>query len=253
MTVLVDLATVEPDRALSPEDFAKLGDTCPVCGEPLIYSFGLAFGGYGAYAMCDGEGCNFARKENRVETDDNESSFTNDELAGAITEEDLRQRSQALHEAQESWEEVAYLANPKMPCPECSGSGSVGGGSLGDICVRCMGARVLEQPGRQAVELPPFRELRAAISAYGDALADRALPEGHGAKKQLALPAAATVPTWKSISELTHQALVRARQLQGAPGVVDPKLLEDRKTAKGLAGEGDLGEYDDAELADMEE
>lgn len=181
-----------------------------------------------------------------------EQEFSDADIANILTEEDLRARSHALNEAQETWEEVAYLANPKMPCPECSGAGAVPGGSLGDICVRCMGARVIEQPGRQSVNQPPFAELRAAITEYATALADRRLPAGHRAKQHLALPAAETVPSLEDLRTLTKVAIDTARQLQGAPGVVDDKLLAAPQKAKGLAGEGDLNEYTDAELDGME-
>lgn len=189
------------------------------------------------------------------DTIDSDSTFTDKEqedIVASLTEDDLRQRSQALHDAQETWEEVAYLANPKMPCPECSGAGSVAGGSLGDICVRCLGARVIEQPGRQNIDMPPFASLRAAISSYGDALADRELPDGHKGKRQLALPPAATVPTLEQIQKLSADGLAKAKELEGAPGLVDPKLLKAPKKSKGLAGEGDIGEYEDAELDELE-
>jgi len=190
--------------------------------------------------------------------DDNEpspefSDTDRDNIVASISEEDLRQRSQALDDAQETWEETAYLANPKMPCPECTGAGSISGGSLGDICVRCLGARVIEQPGRQKVEMPPFAALRASISAYGDALADRELPAGHKGKRHLALPAPATVVTLEQIQKLAELGLSKARQLEGASGIVPKHLLADPTKARGLTGEGDLGEYTDAEFAEMED
>ncbi len=261
MTLLVDTAAVEPERGLSRADFANL-KTCPVCGDELIFGFGLAFGGFGAYALCDRAACNFARKELPVSEDPSDqitdSAFSDqdqDDIIGQIAEDDIRQRSQQLHEAQEAWEELAYLANPKIPCPECTGAGSVSGGSLGDICVRCLGTRVLEQPGSQPMAMPKFAELRSAIGAYGDALADRALPMGHLGKRGLLLPAASTVPTLESLQALYTQAATQARQLAagGTPGIVDPKLLREPKKAKGMAGDGDLGDFEDAELADLED
>lgn len=199
-------------------------------------------------------------------TDDEQSAFSDqdqDEILASITEHDLRERSQALDQAQEVYEELAYMTNPKMPCPECSGAGQVAGGSLGDICVRCMGARVIEQPGAAKVEMPPFASLRAAITAYGDALADRALPEGrvvggdrHGQpiRRNLSLPPAATVPTLAQIQALTAEGERRAKQLAGAtPGIVARGELAEPKKSKGLAGEGDLGEYEDGELDQMQD
>ncbi len=177
-----------------------------------------------------------------------------EDIVSQITEDDIRDRSQELDEAQEAWEELAYIANPKIPCPECTGAGSVSGGSLGDICVRCLGTRVIERPGSQPMEMPAFAQLRAAIGAYGDALADRALPMGHRGKRGLLLPPPATVPTLEALQALRTQATDHARQLAAgdAPGLVDPKLLKDPKKAKGLVGDGDLGDYEDAELADFE-
>lgn len=173
-------------------------------------------------------------------------------IVAQLTEDDIRNRSQALDDAQETFEELAYLANPKMPCPECTGAGSVSGGSLGDICVRCMGTRVIEQPGSRPMEMPPFAQLRAAIGAYGDALADRGLPAGHRGKRYLALPAPASVPTLESIQELQAQATEKALQLASgrAPGIVDERLLSDPRKP---SDDGELGEIEDAELDGMEE
>ena len=61
-------------------------------------------------------------------TDHVENEFTDEELEDVVemlTEDDLRQRSQKLDETQELYEELAYLANPKMPCPECSNEGTL--------------------------------------------------------------------------------------------------------------------------------
>jgi hypothetical protein len=170
-----------------------------------------------------------------------------------LDEEDLRKRSAALDEAQTAWEELAYVSTAKAPCPECSGAGQIGGGTLGDICPRCLGQRVIDAPGSEPLEMPPFSHLRAAITAYGDALADRALPAGHRARKQLALPPASSVPALESLVMLKVTAIGKAKQLRGAPGWVDPKLLAEPKKAKGLAGDGELGEYSDAELAELED
>lgn len=174
-----------------------------------------------------------------------------EDIVSQLTEDDIRERSRALSDAQEFFEELAYLANPKMPCPECSGAGSVSGGSLGDICVRCMGTRVIEQPGSRRMEMPPFAQLRAAIGAYGDALADLALPAMHKGKRMLALPAASTVPTLESILELQAQGTAKARQLAGGtPGVVDERLLKAPRRAD---EDGHMGnDYEDAELDTIE-
>jgi hypothetical protein len=181
--------------------------------------------------------------------------------AESLTEADLRDRSQLLDEAQTTWEEVKYLAIPKMPCPECSGAGSVSGGSLGDICVKCWGTRVLEVPGAQPFPMPDFAALRAGITKYGNAqLAAgftfdqrRALPEGHPMKDPT-LPPASAVPTIAQIQALMDQAheISRKALAQGSPGIIDPKLLRDPSPAKGMLGEGNLDEYTDAELDGIE-
>jgi hypothetical protein len=178
-----------------------------------------------------------------------------DAICATLTDDDLRCRAQALHEAQETWEELSFLATPKIPCRECGGSGQVHGGSFGDICVGCMGERMVAAPGAPAFHMPDFSGMRRAITAYGDALADRALPTGHKGKRYLALPAASTVPTVAQIDQLQRDGLAQCRQLTAgtAPGVFDPKQLPAPAPARGMAGEGDLGEYEDAELADMED
>jgi len=191
-----------------------------------------------------------------------DSTFTNEDIE-EIGDEDLRLRLQALDEAQSTWEELAYLSNPKMPCPECSGGGFVASGSLGDVCVRCGGDRVIDQPGVESrVDLAQFRPMRAALAAYGEALDDRLFPDdpdgrraagGLKSRRNLALPPASSLPTLEAIQALQRLGMDKTRLLGSAPpGVFDPKLLRAPQRAKGLAGEGHLGEYEDAELADME-
>lgn len=161
-----------------------------------------------------------------------------------LTEGDIRDRSQALDDCQETYEELAYLANPKMPCPECGGSGSVGGGIFDSTCVRCGGSRVLDVPGSEPMPMPDFRGMRAAIGGYGDALALGG-----------PTPNPATVPTLESIKALHDSAKAHARQLTAggsAPGIVDPRLLKAPTRPSGMMGDGDLGDIPDAELADLE-
>lgn len=189
---------------------------------------------------------------------DTSSAFTDaerDSIVDELTEDDLRARSQALSDAQETWEELSYMTARKIPCPECSGAGAVSSGSLGDICPRCMGRRMLDQPGEVGVEMPPFAALRGAITAYGNAIADRELPTGHIAKKQLALPAPATVPTLEQIEQLKTQAAAKVRELgSGAPGVVDAPQLPapKKKRDDGVLGDdAEDAEFDDHELDEM--
>jgi hypothetical protein len=184
---------------------------------------------------------------------ENEVELTDDELADVVdelTEEDLRQRSQALDETEELYEELSFLGVPKMPCPECVGAGQISGGSLGDICPRCVGQRVVDRPDAEPLERPPFRQLRAKITAYGDALAARALPAGHAGKRDLALPAASTVPTLQEIEDLRAKGKEMAKAI-GA-GQPLPELKAPEK-AKGMLGDGPMGDYSDEELDKMED
>lgn len=168
-----------------------------------------------------------------------------EDIVAGLTESDIQSRSQALHETQEIWEELQFMSTPKIPCRECGGSGSVGSGSFGSICVNCMGERMVAAPGAPEFEMPDFRTMRKQIGAYGDALAlGKALPPGQ------------TVPTLEAIKELKEKALVQCRQLQladgGIPGTFDPKQLPEARPDRGLAGEGELGEYTDAEFDEIE-
>ena len=185
-----------------------------------------------------------------------DQTFSDDDLR-EITEGDLAQRSQALDDAQAHWETVAYLSQPRVPCPECGGRGVVTAGVFGDVeCVRCQGQRVIEHPGAEPFAMPPFAQLRAAISDYGNALADRALPEyladgrKHPGKRHLALPPASSVPSLASINEIYAQGVAKAKALQAAPGIVDGKLLGERKR-RSDDDEG-AGDFDDDELDKQE-
>lgn len=176
-----------------------------------------------------------------------------DEDLGVLSDSELRERSQLLDETQELYEELAYLSVPKMPCPECSGSGGVYAGSLGGICVRCMGQRVIDRPGCDPIEQPPFAQLRAAITAYGNGVADRVLPDGHEGKRHLALPDPASVPTLDEIRTLRDEGKQRAKQLQGIDPLAGQQLAEPQEPRGLLAEEGELGDYTDAELDEIEE
>lgn len=58
--------TVPLEVDLSPEErFADIYDDepCPTCGnKTLMHGFGLAFGGYGPWTVCDTEGCGYGTK-----------------------------------------------------------------------------------------------------------------------------------------------------------------------------------------------
>lgn len=125
-----------------------------------------------------------------------------------LTKHDIQERSQKLHKVQEYHREVSYIKNPKMPCPGCAGKGTVAGGSLGDICLDCMGERVFDMPGTEALEQPDFAKLRAGITSYGDAL------DAGGV-----LPPASSVPTLEELEDLRVKIDNQAKQLYGAAEV----------------------------------
>lgn len=166
-------------------------------------------------------------------------------MSTALTLADIGDRFLALERAQEAWEEYAYVANPKIPCPECAGAGQVYGGSLGNVCVRCMGGRVLDAPGSDPVVMPPFASLRGQLANYADAL-----------DRHLELPDASYLPTVEDLEALRVVARGYARNLLAsgqAPGVVPKHLLSEAKEARGMVGEGGIGDYEDAELAQVED
>lgn len=178
-----------------------------------------------------------------------------EEVVADLDEEDLRARSQKLDEAQELYEEMAYLGVAKMPCPECTGAGSVSSGSLGDICVKCFGKRVIDHPGAEPMKMPPFKQLRAAIGKYGDALADRLLLPGddgtpHKGKRNLALPPPPSVPTLEEIQAIYDTGKAKAKELQAAEM---PQLTAPQKPQGLLSDDGGLDDYTDADLEEMEE
>ncbi len=141
-------------------------------------------------------------------------------------EDPLRSVAQALEDAQTLWEDVAFIANAKMPCPECGGAGNVSNGSLGGFCVRCDGARVVDHPSAEPLTMPPFAALRLRLSSGNP-------------------------PTHEEIAALVTQAKAISRQL--AP-VSNPNLLPAAQPPQGLLGKGKagLGGISDAELDDLE-
>jgi hypothetical protein len=161
-----------------------------------------------------------------------------------LTAGDITDRSQLLDDTQTLYEDLAYLANPKMPCRECGGSGQVDGGIFSSVCPMCEGARVRDVPGSDPFPMPDFATMRKAIGGYGDALA---LGE--------ATPDANTVPTLAEIQALYDAGKAQAKQLTAggsAPGAYDPKLLKAPKKPSGMMSDGDLGDIPDAELAELE-
>ena len=170
--------------------------------------------------------------------------------ATPLTEGDIQARSQALHDAQDVWEKAQYLAVQKMPCRECGGTGQVSAGSFSDLCLGCEGTRLEVAPDAEPFDMPPFAVMRAAIGAYGDALALR------GSRLERALPAPSTVPDLEAIIALKEQGLAQVqqlRQLAAAPQGrgVDPRQLPEAKRKTGFEGDGGLGDVEDAEIDRM--
>lgn len=176
-----------------------------------------------------------------------DSAFTEAEIADAISEEEIRQRTEELNNAQDVWEQAADRAQPKVLCPDCSGRGEVSGGSLGNACPRCHGKRVIDDPGEDPVDIdmPDFATPRAALAAYGDALVWRR----HG--KQVALPPASTLPSREEIKDLRQRGRAAVKLLT-ANG---PKLpeLPASAPARDDADEGGMhNTASDAELDAIE-
>lgn len=210
--------------------------------------------------------------------------ITDEEAADVIDElsdDDIRERSQALHEAQEEFEEMTFMhaAQHGMPCDECAGAGAVASGSLGNVCPKCMGRRVIARPGYQPPPAPPFRQLRAGIGVYADALEARKLAaaptcetcrgsgqtntpngptacascggQGVGPSREMpALPPASSVPTMKEIQAIRDKTREMVKAI--GPAHPDTKRLADYEEPRGLAGDGELGDFTDAELDDIE-
>lgn len=187
-----------------------------------------------------------------------QDQITDSEIDGVVdqmlSEEDIRQRLAALEAAQTRWERLAHLETPKIACDECGGAGAIGG----EICVGCMGKRVVDAPDAEPFECPDFAAIRKQITDYAAVLDDRALPDGHRIKKNLALPPASTVPDLAAIKAIDDQAKARMSQLRqlGAgdgPRGVDQRQLPEPKRPTGMMGDGDLGDIEDAELDELED
>ena len=148
---------------------------------------------------------------------------------GCLSDNDLRERAELLNEAQQLYEDLAYISVPKIPCPECSGAGQIYGGSLGSMCPRCLGQRVVDRPGGESLELPNFASIRARITAYGNALADLALPDGHKMKGRLGLPAASSVPTLEEIQTIFDEGKDKAKELQNKEVEIGGVLADPEK------------------------
>lgn len=185
------------------------------------------------------------------------------ETTTEYSDADVTEVAQAIEEADEVYQQVAFMAVPKVPCHECGGSGSTPNGSLGDGCLTCMGQRWLPAPHANQVlkqlNLPDLVAMRAQIRA-----ADSALRAG------AALP---PIPTKEAISKV-HDDLGKTSMQLGsgepmpalaaapgpkriAPSDVELDDLEDGRepdlSAHGSIGSGGIGRHTDAQLDDIED
>ncbi len=184
-----------------------------------------------------------------VTADGDASAFTNDEIADAIAEDEIQRRAEALSAAQGVWEQAAWRAHPKIPCPECTGNGQVVGGSLGDHCPSCNGTRMVDDQSVDVdFQMPDFKALRDPLNAYGDALIHRR----YG--KPMALPPASTVPTMAQIAELRASGQQRYQALAAGAGPALPQLPPAKPLKRtGLENEGGIDQAaDDDELDAIE-
>jgi hypothetical protein len=132
--------------------------------------------------------------------------------------DDVDDRLRALHEAQTIWERLAYLKTMKMPCPECGGAGSIYAGSLGTSCPECLGARVVDHPAAEDLDIPDFADMRLKLSAAADAR-DQRLGLRAEDEMLLALPDPADLPTLEEIKGLKKKGHQLALQAPQAPQI----------------------------------
>lgn len=154
-----------------------------------------------------------------------------------------------LEEADDLWNKYAYLAVPKMSCPECGGTGQIAGGSLGSACPTCAGARVLDHPGAEKPDIPDFSGMRRALKNYSIALADQQLPAGHPGKRNLALPPASTLPRPEAIINAVRVIKEASKKLSaGTPAL---NLPEPKPNTAGALGDG--SDFTDEQLDEIED
>lgn len=184
------------------------------------------------------------------------AEFTNAEIQDAISEEEIRKRAENLDAAQSLWERARDRAIAKIPCPECTGNGQVYGGALGDHCPTCHGTRVVaDDLAEVPFEMPPFAELRAGLTKYGDALTwiRHGLPSGLTApgadpaaverfrREKMTLPPASTVPTADAIEALTATGKAKLKEITAAAPPAPALPAPAPKAARhGFQGEGGI-------------
>lgn len=195
------------------------------------------------------------------------AEFTNQEIQDAITEEEIRKRAEGLDAAQTLWERARDRAIAKIPCPECTGNGQVYGGALGDHCPTCHGARVVPDDLAEApFEMPPFAELRAGLTKYGDALTwiHHGLPSGLTAagadpaaverfrREKMTLPPASTVPTMAQIEDLTTTGKAKLKAITAAAPAPALPAPAPKAPRTGFQGEGGIeNTASDAEVDEL--
>lgn len=157
-----------------------------------------------------------------------------------ITEQDLDEIAEAVEEADDLHQRYMFLSVQKIPCPECGGQGNVYGGSLGNACPTCCGARMVDHPGSVQPQLPGFAKERAALGAYVRA------QRNQGTKREVPLPLASSLPRPESIRMRTTEIREISRRLGSAPQLKG-QLAEPKKQAVGSLGDGEA-EYSDEEI-----
>ncbi len=90
-----------------------------------------------------------------------------------VTDHDIREVAESLQQVEDLWNKVASLTDPRIPCPECGGTGTLaGGGSLGEIpCDTCDGQRYVDHPAAQEIGklmLPDFGGLQNRLRLLCD-------------------------------------------------------------------------------------
>lgn len=151
----------------------------------------------------------------RTPPEDSDEPFDDDEFADL---DDIDERLRDLNEAQTLWERVVYLKTMKMPCPECGGAGSLYAGSLGGTCPTCFGARMVDHPAAEEIEVPNFVDMRRALSGAA-AARDQRLGLRSKDEMRLSLPDPASLPSRDAIKALADQAREIARGLPASPQI----------------------------------
>lgn len=172
-----------------------------------------------------------------TDTDDTEAPDLWEEL-GQLDEQQAAEIARELDETQTLYEKIAYLGSPKMPCPECGGSGSVYGGSLGDICPTCHGARLVEHPAAEPLAIPDFAGMRAALGRIRGVIEgehDRVLPGPH------------RVPSIKGLQAIRKLGKEFAKQLGPQPQMPQLASQDPKARTMGSLGPGHL-DIDDEDL-----